>query len=630
MDYFKDNNIVGIAYNEAIFNENGRIYDYKIIEINNVFESIFSIHKEDIVGKNFMNVIKEKNNFNLSLLEYINEIYFNKDKPPLEKYFKDIDMYYSISIFFNTPNRFTMTFIDITNNKKQLIKLEKRERTIKEKLERLEREVDIAQKSKAMFLANIGHELRTPLNSIIGFTDLLKRTDLSEKQKEYLENANSSGYSLLKIINDVLDFARIESGIMKLKLEKINIKELFMESITPLKESIKDKDIKFLINIDESIPKFAIVDSERLKLIVLNLLNNALKFTEDGEIEFRVKCKYIQKNRCNFFVSVRDTGIGISKDESKYLFKVFSQVDESTTRKFGGTGLGLITSQMIAEKMNSSIKFESKKGEGSNFFFEFEAEVYNQILDKNKDKKIYTKDKSNINILIAEDVPMNMLLAKSLIKEILPNTEIESASNGAIAIEKYRKMDFDIIFMDIQMPKIDGIEATKEIRKLEKTKNKETIIIALTAGVSEDERQAIYDAGVNDFLEKPLDNKKLFNVIYNYNMYIEKSNNKVHFDRQQLINKCGIDTTNEIIEIFKIEIPKQINQIGLAIQSKNKEEIKSFAHGLKGAAVTICLPNIELISKSLEELVINNSNWSFIEDRYSDLLDEWNNVKKEL
>jgi signal transduction histidine kinase/CheY-like chemotaxis protein len=509
-----------------------------------------------------------------------------------------------------------------------------------------------ANKAKSEFLANMSHEIRTPLNGVIGFTELLQSTPLTAVQFQYVKNANASGQNLLGIINDILDFSKIEAGMMELEIIKTDIIDLLNQSADIIKFSADKKKLELLLDIAPNIPRYAYTDAVRLKQILANLMGNAVKFTEKGEIELKVSYENSVSNRGKFSFSVRDTGIGISETQRSKLFKVFSQADSSVTRKYGGTGLGLVISQMIANKLNSKIEIDSEPGVGTTFSFEVETRIeYAEqpealamkaihrclVLDDNKhnrmilehnlaywglqsvcvesgqlaidtlkadtnfdvficdyhipemdgietiqyireylkltvdqlpiillhsssdDAELHKKCEENkvqfmitkpvkseelynylknINapiqpisktevastdktakstkILIVEDVAMNMLLIKFLLTKLIPDVTIIEAENGIEAIAKWKDELPDLILMDMQMPEMDGIDATKEIRKLEKNSDIQTPIIALTAGALHEEREKCLSAGMNDFLTKPIEQEKLLETLKRY------------------------------------------------------------------------------------------------------------------
>ncbi|WP_460576901.1 PAS domain S-box protein [Flavobacterium koreense] len=370
---------------------------------------------------------------------------------------------------------------------------------------------EAANKAKSEFLANMSHEIRTPLNGIIGFTDLLKNTKLEAIQKNYMNTINESAHSLMGIINDILDFSKIESGKLELDIKKYDLIEIISQVIELVKYDTNIKNLGLEVTINESVPKYVYVDVVRLKQILINLLGNAVKFTEKGKITLSIKTlESISGNKTKIRFSVLDTGIGIKKDFQKEIFNAFSQGDNSTTRRFGGTGLGLTISNQLLSLMDSKLNLESEIGKGSEFFFDVILKTTNekssQLID-NFDLIINEKEKNdfgheNFKVLIIEDNKINMLLAKTLIKQIIPNGTIFEAENGKIGVEKFNILHPDIILMDVQMPIMNGYEATQEIRKT--TKGRHIPIIALTAGTVVGEREKCLEVGMNDYASKPI------------------------------------------------------------------------------------------------------------------------------
>lgn len=370
---------------------------------------------------------------------------------------------------------------------------------------------EAANKAKSEFLANMSHEIRTPLNGIIGFTDLLKNTKLEAIQKNYMNTINESAHSLMGIINDILDFSKIESGKLELDIKKYDLIEIISQVIELVKYDTNIKNLGLEVTINESVPKYVYVDVVRLKQILINLLGNAVKFTEKGKITLSINTlESITRNKTKIRFSVLDTGIGIKKDFQKEIFNAFSQGDNSTTRRFGGTGLGLTISNQLLSLMDSKLNLESEIGKGSEFFFDVILKTSNekssQLID-NFDVIINEKEKpdfghENFKVLIIEDNKINMLLAKTLIKQIIPNGTIFEAENGKIGVEKFNILHPDIILMDVQMPIMNGYEATQEIRKT--TKGRHIPIIALTAGTVVGEREKCLEVGMNDYASKPI------------------------------------------------------------------------------------------------------------------------------
>ena len=393
-------------------------------------------------------------------------------------------------------------FIDITERKQT-------ESAVQEK-----EVAEAANKAKSEFLANMSHEIRTPLNGIIGFSDLLMKTNLGITQQKYMTTVSQSAHSLLDIINDILDFSKIEAGKLDLYLEKYDINKMLIQVIDLILYESDQKKLQLELNIASDIPRYFWLDSVRLKQILINLLANAVKFTEKGSIKLEVSMIY-KIDDCNAKIrfAVIDTGIGILEENKKKIFRAFSQEDSSTTRKFGGTGLGLTISNQLLGLMNSHLQLDSKIELGSTFYFDLELKtsneapvtisLYDSDFDSINNKVVKTKSKSKkVIVLIVEDNKVNMLLLKTIIKNLPVNTTIFEVINGQQAVEQFESINPDIIFMDIQMPVMNGYEATEKIRKL--VSGKKVPIIAITAGTEKEEKEKCLKAGMNDYIPKPI------------------------------------------------------------------------------------------------------------------------------
>ena len=394
----------------------------------------------------------------------------------------------------------TGTSWDITEKKK-----------VEEELIKAVAAAEAASKAKSEFVANMSHEIRTPLNGVIGFTDLLKSTPLSKVQEQYVKNANASGHTLLGIINDILDFSKIEAGMLDLDVHKTDMIELLGNSIDIIKFAASEKELEVLLDVDMKMPRFAYVDKVRLKQILSNLLSNAVKFTEKGVVELKSEYTRIDNLQGRLRFSVRDTGIGISKEQQSRLFKPFSQADSSTTRRFGGTGLGLIISEMIAKKMGSTIKIESSSGEGTIFYFDIVTRT------EQGEKIDSTTFKSLKRCLIIDDNADNRLI----LEHIMANWKIEciSCENGYSALETIEKSDpFDVIICDYHMPQIDGLETIRLIRDKQKlTPEKQPIILLHSSSDNAELHRKCDELGVRFRLTKPVKSDELYSYLCSLN-----------------------------------------------------------------------------------------------------------------
>ncbi|HSD06794.1 PAS domain S-box protein [Flavobacterium sp.] len=397
--------------------------------------------------------------------------------------------------------------IDITEKKKN-------ESILKEK-----ELAEAANKAKSEFLANMSHEIRTPLNGIIGYTDLLMNSKLENTQKKYMNTINQSANILLEVVNDILDFSKIESGKLELNIEKYCIEDIILQIKELINYQARKKKLEINYIINEDVPKYIWIDYIRLKQVLINLLTNAIKFTHTGSITLTIAALEAHKNHTTLRFSVKDTGIGIRKSNQKIIFQAFSQEDSSTTKKFGGTGLGLTISNQLLSLMNSKLQINSQYKVGSTFFFDIKLKSSNKLkkdksLESQKDtseNRILQFENQEPKILIVEDNKINMLLTKTLVKQIIPKCIIYESVDGEKALEKVKEVIPDIIFMDIQMPLINGYEATKQIRKIPKLED--IIIIALTAGTIMGEKEKCIEAGMNDYVSKPIVKKTLEDIL---------------------------------------------------------------------------------------------------------------------
>lgn len=477
-----------------------------------------------------------------------------------------------------------------------------RTKELKEKNEKLLKANELAENSRAekeQFLASMSHEIRTPLNAILGFTELMNETELSHEQKEFLKSIDFAGKNLLVIINDILDLSKIEAGKLVMEKKALDLRSSLTSLVEMFKQKAEQSNNKLVLVIPDDVPQFIHVDEKRFNQIFINLIGNATKFTKNGTIEIGVHLMEIGVNVCHLQFYVKDTGIGIAEEDLDSIFDRFIQGTADHNYKFEGTGLGLSIVKDLVELQNGKIQVESKLGVGSTFSFQIWYDIPNgtrEVVEVSKESIDF--DLSVLNgkrILLVEDIKLNQQLVEKILKRW--NVNLDIASNGEEAIEKFNTSEYDLILMDIQMPIMDGYEATAIIRE----KNATIPIIALTAHATNYEIDRCKQIGMNNYITKPfsIDQLKLalMNNFIGESKVAEPTDlfeNATLYDLSRLKENADGDDgfLRDMIETLIAEMPEKLAELKEAIAGGQEHDIRSQCHALKGICLTFGMNRI--------------------------------------
>jgi PAS domain S-box-containing protein len=600
--------------------------DGKITDINSASVNVTEVTRENLIGTDFFEYFTEPAKAR-DIYKRVFADGFVADYPLTIREGKLTDVLFNGSVYKDENGAIAGVVLvarDIADHKRieseltgAKLRAELATRIAEKAQGKAEKAAQIAEeavKSKQQFLSNMSHEIRTPLNAIIGFTKVLLNTELTPKQKEFLLVIKTSGKSLTVLINDILDLAKVDAGKMTFEKYPFRLEDSISAMTHLFETKIQEKNLQLIKIFDHNIPAVLVGDAARLDQIILNLLSNAVKFTNKGKITVRADLLSADEKTTTLQFSVSDTGIGIAEERIEHVFENFQQASSDTSRLYGGTGLGLAIAKQLVQSQGGTISVKSILGEGSTFSFILTFEKTTEVAKQELDDWKTDIELKNINVLVVEDMALNQLLMTTLMEEFEFKSEI--AENGKIAIEMLTQNTYDIILMDLQMPEMNGFEATDYIR----TKLQSQIpIIALTADVTTVDLGKCMQVGMNDYISKPVDEKVLYTKIVKLltkaghssipeiktvqNQGPEKSKFvDLSYIKNQTRNKPELII--QMIEIYLEQTPPLI--------SKLKESLGGKDWDLMAAVIHKLLPSFYIIGihKDFETMAVDIQNFS--------------------
>lgn len=587
----------------VIVNKEGNIQS-----VNSQTETLFGYERSEIIGKRIEYLMPSR-------FENIHQGHRNAffDKPRVRKMGEGMELFAQHKNGNEFPVEISLSKLD--SDEGFLVCASIRDVSNQKKIEKELLEAKIkaenAVKSKQQFLSNMSHEIRTPLNSIIGFTKIILKTDLTEKQRKYLTAIKISGDTLIVLVNDILDLAKVDAGKMIFEKAPFRLSLSISAMLHLFEAKIQEKNLQLEVQYDVNIPEVLEGDSTRLHQIIINLVSNAIKFTSKGKITVSVRKLFEDHENVTVEFSIGDTGIGIEKGDMDMIFENFQQAHTTTSKKFGGTGLGLAIVKKLVETQGGSIQVQSEVGKGSVFSFVLNFKKTTKEVDYQDDIiEFVENDFKNSKVLIVEDVEFNQLLVKGLLDEFGFVSHV--ATNGKRAIEKLEKETYDVILMDLQMPEMDGFQTTTYIRDVLRLK---IPIIALTADVSTVDIEKCREAGMDDYISKPINEQILYNKIVaqikkniplNEENVMEQALNMesvyVNFDFLQKITNSNSKLSNELIAVFLKQTPPLVKIMEDCLINKDYEKLKAAVHRIV-PSLSLIDPGagMESIAKRIQE-----------------------------
>jgi PAS domain S-box-containing protein len=602
--------------------------DGKITDTNQASVRVTDVSKENLIGSDFITYFTEPEKAKKGYEEVFSKG-FVVDYPLIIKDGKLTPVLFNGSVYKDENGNIIGAVVvarDITEHKKaekELIEArvfaELATEIAEQEKNKAESATVIAEnavKSKQQFLSNMSHEIRTPMNAIIGFTKVVLKTDLTEKQKEYLSAIKLSGDALIVLINDILDLAKVDAGKMTFERIPFRLSASISAMLHVFETKIKEKNLELVTEYDANIPKVLLGDSVRLHQIILNLVSNAIKFTSKGKITVSVRLFDEDEESATVEFAISDTGIGIDESKMETIFDNFQQATSGTSRLYGGTGLGLAIVKQLVEPQGGTLSVQSKINEGSTFSFTLNfAKTTLDSEFETENTEIETEFK-NIKVLVVEDMPLNQLLMKTILDDF--GFERDIAENGQVAIEKLQEKDYDIVLMDLQMPVMNGFEATKFIRNTLKLK---LPIIALTADVTTVDLAKCTAVGMNDYIAKPVDERILYNKIVGFvknpihqketpnEIGVMKKNQQesseikyANLDYLKVRTKSNPKLMKEMISIFLQQTPPVLEAMRQSVLDKDWLLLAASAHKIiPSFAIMGMSPDLEKMARQIQE-----------------------------
>lgn len=615
-----DNALFGVATTTGL--------DFKFSRVNDAFCELLEYDRSELIGVRSIADITHPNDRekNKALLTQLinNEIqHFKIEKRYVTKSGKYIDTIIFVHGFYDEEGQYigsTASVLDITYLKETELELLEHKEHLEKLVEQRTKELTLAKEkaevssqTKSMFLANMSHEIRTPLNAITGFAQLLFETELNEQQKDYLAKTIDSADVLQTLLVDILDLGKIEAGKLDIEYNPFEVRKIFEQSLHIFDAEVKSKSLGLSYEIDPNLPKYLIGDPVRIRQVFINLIGNAVKFTDEGSIHIALTALQCNTQSYTLEFTVTDTGIGIAKEDYASVFDIFAQVDSSFIREKGGTGLGLAISKQLVEAMGGNIDVESEFGSGSTFSFELTLDIAEESPITDNQLSFQNITFKELKILLVEDNLYN----REILRSLLLNLEItvNEAENGQQALEMIRSYPYDMVFMDIQMPVLDGLSAMQLLKEEGFT----LPVVAFSAHASAVEQQQSLDAGMIAHLNKPFKFSEVKQLLLKYfpqksSSFIVTSTEQTLFWINEMEEIQGITLHKEMCHYWKgkkaflEDLHKYINSLKYdaaelltMLENKNDSEAKKLLHKIKGSSKFYGAINLFTIIEELED-----------------------------